>query len=99
VHRTELPAGGPPKLYLPSHFATAVAASPAGNSYRPDIFFLVAIGRLRARTSLAQLNAELAAANPSFLARIRLARDTGRTCASERHFGGPTDGPRYLLLY
>jgi predicted permease len=56
----------PPKLYLPSHFAAAVAASPQENPYRPDIFFLTAIGRLRSGASLAQLNAELAAANASF---------------------------------
>jgi predicted permease len=55
------------QIYLPSHFV-ALASTPDQDPYiHPEMFQMLAFGRLRPGASLATLNAELAAASPSFI--------------------------------
>jgi predicted permease len=56
------------QLYLPAHFTSALATTPDQDPYiHPEMFQMLAFGRLRPGVSLAALNAELAAASPSFI--------------------------------
>ena len=56
------------QIYLPSHFVSALASTPDQDPYiHPEMFQMLAFGRLRPGASLATLNAELAAASPSFI--------------------------------
>ena len=55
-------------LYLPAHFISALATTPDQDPYiHPEMFQMLAFGRLRPGVTLAALNAELAAASPSFI--------------------------------
>ena len=55
-------------VYLPSHFVSTVVPTPDQDPYiHPEMFQMLAFGRLRPGASLATLNAELAAASPSFI--------------------------------
>ena len=56
------------QVYLPSHFISTIAPTPDQDPYiHPEMFQMLAFGRLRPGVSLATLNAELAAASPSFI--------------------------------
>jgi putative ABC transport system permease protein len=55
-------------VYLPSHFVSTIVPTPDQDPYiHPEMFQMLAFGRLRPGASLATLNAELAAASPSFI--------------------------------
>jgi predicted permease len=56
------------QLYLPAHFVSTLATTPDQDPYvHPEMFHMLAFGRLRPGVTLAALNAELAAASPSFV--------------------------------
>jgi predicted permease len=60
--------GSTTDLYLPAHFISTLATTPDHDPYiHPEMFHMLAFGRMRQGVSLATLNAELAAASPSFL--------------------------------
>lgn len=59
--------GMPEKLYMPMHFQSAIASGQQRDPYaHPDEASMLTIGRLRPGVSLSTLNAELAAASPTF---------------------------------
>ena len=56
------------RLYLPAHFISTQVTTPDSDPYvHPEMFHMLALGRMRPGVSLATLNTELAAASPSFI--------------------------------